>query len=553
MKALTKTNSEVFYFYLPFLIIVFIGSYLRLDQFAVQVLLDDEWHAVHQLIKGQPEKLFQTFSHADFSVPLALLYWIQLKLFGLSETGMRWPMMLAGISTLVVFPLYIRKFFDDKTTLVFSLLLAISPLLIIYSRTARPYSLTLLLSIMALAAFNHYVAAEKSPWKPGLSYFACAILSVWLHLITLPLVVAPFLTVGIPALLARNWTRLRRILWLALITAMVLFTLVLPPLLSHPEILGSKLGIHTPELATFYGAFFTWLGTPSLNVFLLGMALAVLGASRLWRGFPLIFGLLTGLGLTLGVILLTQPQWVNHSLTLARYLLPMVPLLLLSISLGVSQFSDVLVSHWGGRGTLLVWALLGAALILTVYASPLHKILARPNSNSLHLVYQFDFRKEHNLVDQYQQSFPLSPFWQLLASSPRGSLKIAASPFYFETYHWDAPRWEQISGQRVMPGYLTGLCVEHRWGEVPDGDGFRFQNVGYVGDPSDLAKRGFDLVVFQKPVKTMTTQGEVELGKGTRACDKAHRKLYPEPVYEDEWLVAFPLSEKVRSQVDAER
>lgn len=51
----------------------------------------------------------------------------------------------------------------------------------------------------------------------------------------------------------------------------------------------------------------------------------------------------------------------------------------------------------------------------------------------------------------------------------------------------------------------------------------------------------------------MTDQGEVELGKGTRACDKAHRKLYPEPVYEDEWLVAFPLSEKVRSQVDAER
>ena len=99
MKSLIAIKSELPYFYLPFLIIILIGSYLRLDQFAQQVLLDDEWHVVHQLLKGNAGYLFQTFSRADFSVPLALLYWLQLQLFGLSEAGMRWPMMLAGIST----------------------------------------------------------------------------------------------------------------------------------------------------------------------------------------------------------------------------------------------------------------------------------------------------------------------------------------------------------------------------------------------------------------------------------------------------------------------
>jgi hypothetical protein len=110
----TKNKSELPRFYLPFLIIFLVGSYLRLDQFTQQVLLDDEWHAVHQLLKGQAGYLFQTLGQADFSIPLTLLYWLQMKLFGLSETGMRWPLMLAGISTLVVFPLYIRKYFDDK-------------------------------------------------------------------------------------------------------------------------------------------------------------------------------------------------------------------------------------------------------------------------------------------------------------------------------------------------------------------------------------------------------------------------------------------------------
>ena len=553
MKSLIAIKSELPYFYLPFLIIILIGSYLRLDQFAQQVLLDDEWHVVHQLLKGNAGYLFQTFSRADFSVPLALLYWLQLQLFGLSEAGMRWPMMLAGISTLVVFPLYIRKYFDDKTTLIFSALLAISPLLIIYSRTARPYSLTLLLSMMALAAFSRYVASDRTPWKPGLGYLTCAVFSVWLHLITLPLLIAPFVVAGLPALFAKNWHRVRRLSYLALITAAVMFVLVLPPLLGHPDALGGKLGVHAPEWGTFIGAFYTWLGTSSSLLILAGLVLAVIGSRRIWHRLPIMSSVITGLGLTLGIILITQPAWVNQPLTLARYLLPMIPLLLLAISLGLSQFSEVMIKKWGDRGIWLGWAALGFGLLVTAHYSPLHSILSSPNSNSTHSVFQVDFRAEHNPVFQYQKNLPLSQFWQQLASFPPDSLKIVASPFYFESYDWNAPRWEQISHQLVMPGHLTGFCLKHRWGEVPDGGGFRFRNVGYSGNPQGLIERGFDLVVFQKPVIMMIDGIEIELGTGTSDCLRAHQELYSEPVYEDELLLVYPLSEKVRIQFDAER
>jgi hypothetical protein len=437
--------------------------------------------------------------------------------------------------------------------LIFSALLSISPLLIIYSRTARPYSLTLFLSMIALAAFHRLVVAERMPWRSGLGYLICSVLSVWLHLITLPLVVAPFIVVGLPALFAGNWSRIGRISLLALFTATGLFALLLPALIGHPEALGSKLGIQSPEWGTVYGALHTWLGTSSSLLMLAGLALSAIGAGRLWHRLPIMPSLITGLGLTVAVILLTRPAWVNIPLTLARYLLPVAPLLLLAISLGISQLSEMLTSKWGDRGKWAGRAALGFGLLVTAHYSPLHSILANPNSNSTHAVFQVDFRADHNPVFQYQKNFPLSRFWRQLASFPPDSLKIVTSPFYFESFNWDAPRWERISRQRVMPGYLTGFCLKHRWGEVPDGDGFRFQNVGYPGNPQDLQGRRVDLLVFQKPLKMMIEGVELELGIETRDCEKAHRELYSEPVYEDEYLLVFPLSEKVRNKFNAER
>ena len=119
MKVPVKINMKPRGFYLAFFVVAAFGIYLRLDQFTLQVLLDDEWHVIHQLLAKSPTELLQTFGASDFSIPLALFYWLELKLFGLSELAMRWPMMLAGISAIILFPLYIRNYFDDKTTLIF--------------------------------------------------------------------------------------------------------------------------------------------------------------------------------------------------------------------------------------------------------------------------------------------------------------------------------------------------------------------------------------------------------------------------------------------------
>jgi uncharacterized membrane protein len=192
-------------FFYPLLgIIVIAGVYLRLYQFLLQVLLDDEWHAVHQLLQKGPRELFLTIGQADFSIPLGLLYWVEKEWFGLSELGMRWPMMLAGIATLAVLPLYARRFVGDGVALLFAALLAMSPMLVFYSRMARPYALTLMLALLALAAFQRFIEPGQRRWQPALVYVLSAVASGWLHLVSLPFVVAPFLVAGLPALARRT-------------------------------------------------------------------------------------------------------------------------------------------------------------------------------------------------------------------------------------------------------------------------------------------------------------------------------------------------------------
>jgi 4-amino-4-deoxy-L-arabinose transferase-like glycosyltransferase len=86
-----------------------------------------------------PVPAFIRFS--DYSIPLTFLYWIEARVFGLSEPRMRWPMMLASLLTLILFPVWVSRHLGWRVALVFALLLAISPLLSNYSRNARPYVL----------------------------------------------------------------------------------------------------------------------------------------------------------------------------------------------------------------------------------------------------------------------------------------------------------------------------------------------------------------------------------------------------------------------------
>ena len=99
----------------------------------------------------------------------------------------------------------------------------------------------------ALASFDRYIRATQIRWKPAFIYGTFAILCCWLHLISAPLVIAPFLVTGIPALISRDWLRIYRLVLVGIPTAVGIFSLILPPLLNHPQALDVKLGKQPTE------------------------------------------------------------------------------------------------------------------------------------------------------------------------------------------------------------------------------------------------------------------------------------------------------------------
>lgn len=535
--------------------LLLLGGWLRLDQFVAQVLIDDEWHAVHQLIGNTPRGILTSFGHADHSIPLTLFYWLEADLFGLSELAMRWPLMACGLATLLLFPAYVRQRLGAAEALVFGLLVALSPLLIIYSRTARPYALTLLLIFVAVHAFEAYRLDSGRRLRHGLLYAGAATLATWAHLLAAPFVVMPCLLEAGRLLLCRpaDWRAAAlRLLRLGVPTALAMLAVILPPLLANPGALSGKAGVDLPRAETWVGIWFAWFGTDSAAVLGGCLALCALGWRRMWATLPLARTILAGLLLTLLLILLARPAWVNHSLTLARYLLPVLPLLLLATALGAVRLA-ALAGRLGGRPA--VWLrgpLLLAPVLLLAASSPLPAMLRYPNTNTLHSVFQFDFRPAHNVMARHLDTFPVSPFWERLRALPPGSLRVAAAPWFFESYDWLAPRWEAIGRQPVLPGHLSGVCVDWRHGELPAGGRFRFRNAVRLADLP--AAGGVDVVVFQKrfalPSGAFTRY--VDAGFEAACATALQARLGP-PDYEDGTILAFYLTPQARAISHAQR
>lgn len=527
-----------------YVVVLFLGVWIRLDQFLVQALNDDEWHAIHQLILHSPRDILMSFGYADHSIPLTLLYWMEASWIGLSELGMRWPMMLCGLATLVLLPWYVWRTVGQREAILFASMLAISPMLVVYSQTARPYSITLLLGYVAHFAFCRYFGKTSHQLFFGSLYGVTAVLATWMHLIVGPFVVAPFLYEGIAILRApasERQFRFRRILLLGLPTAIGMLLFILPPLMTNFAVIGGKSGVNGPNLQTIVGVWYVWFGTPSSMVVLIFLVLAVIGVPRLWYELIVVRSALLGLVLTLVVILVTKPAWVHHSVTFGRYLLQAIPLLLLFVAAGSVRLADALEQRIWTTRKIIGTAILFIPPLLLALQSPLANMLRHPNTNLTHPVYYFDFRPDYNLILKRSiKDIPLSSYWSQLAALPRDSLHIAVAPFYFESYNWDAPRWELISGQTIIPAYLTGLCVDWRLGEIPNIERFKFKNAVFLSDQASLATHKIDLIAYQKPYMVKEDNDTQHMvGEDTLNCEAALRIRFGLPQYEDNKIIIF--------------
>jgi hypothetical protein len=263
----------------------------------------------------------------------------------------------------------------------------------------------------------------------------------------------------------------------------------------------------------------------------------------------------SGIALLALAIVVTQPVWIHNPPTFARYLLPVLPLLLLATACGAVRAGQALhdattrgaAPRLAGPLGFAVAALPVLALALT---SPLPPLLRYPNANSLHAAYGFDFRPEHNPVLRLMDGIPVSPWWASLGKHPPGTLAIAVAPFPTESVGWDAPRWQLLSRQRILHGFLQPLCADPRPTEVPVDERFRFRNAVHLGDAAQLAAHEVDFVVWQKPYRYSAHGLDVQVASDVAHCAPALQARFGQPAYEDEWLVAYRLP-RARGKRDA--
>ncbi len=457
------------------------------------------------------------------------------------------------IALLILAPTYVAHRLGRPTAAVFALLLAISPLLVIYSRMARPYAITLLLGWIAHAAFHRFERGPRGQKAAGFVYRVASALAAWLHPIVKPFVLAPVLwaLAQLPrATRGDRAIRFRHLMSVAIPTGVLMAVFVLLPLFAHPHSLTAKVGINMPSIETLLGVWYSWFGTPSTITLLLCLGLAVSGTPSVWRSLPEARTGVFGIALTLLAIFITRPMWSQHSPTVARYLLPAIPLLLLAVAAGAVRLAGQIAAPSTTPRRLAAAGILTLPCLALGAQSPLLTTLPHPNTHTLHGLHYFAFRADKNLFLTRLEMIPLSLFWSSLAERPAGTVRIAAAPFHFESFNWDAPRWQRLSRQTVLPGYLTGLCVDSRRGETPQRLAFRFDNAVHLANGGSLMRQRIDYGVWQKPF-TLTERGRRDtVGEDTAHCETVLRSKFGSPAFEDATLIAFHIKRPATSAPD---
>lgn len=471
------------------------GLFVRSWQLGAQILIDDEWHAINRLLRASGAADIAThFGLADYSIPLTLLFRFFYDNGGLTDAVVRLPMLVSGALLLAAAPWLTRRLLPLPLRATWVGLLAISPLMVYHSRTARPYAITTLLCFIALFAFREWWQAGERRWRWAAAYVAATFLAGWLHLIALSFALAPFLFHGLlalrdlvsPADRARGWRRLRDLAALGLAVALPLALALLPPLLTDAAALAAKTGTGS---ATWGSALRTLLicsgiASPWLLAALLVAALVgIVDLARRDRGLVAYLGFVVVVAVA--AIAASHAAWLQHPLNFARYIQPAVPFLLLALAAGIVRIVAVV------RLDAVAAGLVALALGGLVRAGPMPTWLYAPNQFVTDPYFQFDYDPAHNPYLTQLPHGPIPAFYRELAGVPRGRLTLVEMPWSLETDSDPQPLYQAVHRQNIRIALTTPDCGVSDYGNYPEtASGMQLRN--FVHLSSLLRERTHD-------------------------------------------------------------
>lgn len=515
------------------------GVWLRLWQLHSQVLIDDEWHAVRMLIGADAKTIATHFGYADYCIPLTLYYRWLYDHGALSEWQMHLPLAIAGIATLVVLPWLMRDRLAWPVRAVWIALLAVSPLLIYLSRTARPYALDCLCAFVAIVAFERWERGKRAGW--AVAYVIATVAAAWLHLLTIVFTLWPFVWFGLPAL-RDAWRRspraFVRILMLALATVAGLALVLVPPLLGDWRAMAAKAGEGAVEGETIYRAALMAFGISSPALLVAILMLFALGIWRVWtRDRRFAAYVLSMIVAGAVAISLSRAAWVQHALTLVRYSLPALPFVLLFLAEGIV----FVVAQLRLQVVACAAALLAIAAL--VAAGPILRYYYFPNQLMGHALFQFDYARDENPYATLAEIGPVPQFYRDLASRPPGSITLIETPSRLHSNYSPDVWYQAIHRQDIKYALAAPVCGGESDEYPYTATGAAFRRVARLSDLLDGATWGADYLVLRlKPWSV--PPGLEQPWPDMEACVTTVAARLGEPAYRDAQIAVFSLKKK---------
>lgn len=438
---------------------VLAGLVLRFWNLPSQILSDDELHAVRAVVSGSLGQILTTYQKVDNSIPITAFLRLVVDAGGtLNEMVIRLPALVCGVLLLIAAPLWAERRAGRGPAIAFVWLLALSPCLVFYTRIARSYSPIVFFGFCAVAAFDSWW--RHGGWRRGAAYVVFAALAVWFHLGAAPLVASPFLFAAGALLVRRDLRKLRAVVVLGVAAVLGLLTFLVPARASLIDLVQDK---HEPlsisgrevlEVAQLQA------GSGHLAVAALVWLAAFAGLALLARRDRELAALTaTVVAGHIAGILFLSPQGHQDSLILDRYLLVIVPWVLLWVA-------EALGTPWPALGRWrpampaisAIWAMSGVLLLGLFAAGP----FTDPEIRRTSFAHHNDFLKFFASRPQPPGPRRLPPFYRDLGQAADGG-EVIECPW---VPVWSVNRsfylYQEIHRRKVLVAPARGLLIDPR-------------------------------------------------------------------------------------------
>ena len=470
--------------------------------FRLPFLLDetphyDEWHPLLAVKRQKLEKLATTFGKTDRSIPVALYLEGLTRTVGLSDLPMRLPFALAGLALLVAVPLAAKsKQQPEATAPAFALFLALSPLLVYYSRSIRPYGFSVLISFLGIFVLRRALA-PGSPRRWIWLYVAAAALVGWFLPVHFPFVVTPLLVAAFERARRDGLRAAFPAIGIGLRVGAALLVLLGPALLRDSGSLAEKAGAGGFDLYGLLATPSILCGTHSRLITGAWIALAIWSAVAAFRRSDEKLRLLTVAAFgQLAAVVVARPWLVDEPVVLSRYLLPCGVVAWLLVADLLQRAVARSFSPEPGYAAIVAPLLVGFLL----YANgPLRGWLGTGPDNfaSTRLHDHFWGGGESAAPGSWLPAPPA--FYRRIEELPPRSaavLEVPYSGYLSEPYAYYQLRHRQV----VYLGVVADFCAPHNTIELPAaGDrGFELERFLALGDVTTLREKGVRFVLLHR-------------------------------------------------------